>query len=325
MSSLEDRKVKGIPSSTSKLELSRFFPPGRVMGKDRKEQITQFISTRVASLKKTACPSGGEEAKELDFRAITFDLDDTIWKGFETLNSANENMFLWLKKNAPRCVDKYDREAFWDLMTTVRTSNPEIAHNYTALRKQALQIALTDTGYNDKSNVESAFEAFIVARNDVLLFSDSLDTLKEWRAKGVILGALTNGNADVWRIEKLRDLFDFSIRTEDVGQSKPSQAPFRVALQCCHKVLRDAGIENESGNLSELIEASHVVHVGDSLKSDVVGANNAGFFSVWLNRNDGLKSYEESKGTVTKSAPKFSQESTPDLTISELSDMSSKL
>eukprot|EP00466_Bigelowiella_natans_P008299 jgi/Bigna1/140451/aug1.56_g15159 len=313
--------------------------PARVMGKDRKEQITQFISTRVASLKKTACPSGGEEAKvgssfnfllhqfehtkairavrrstvglyfgqELDFRAITFDLDDTIWKGFETLNSANENMFLWLKKNAPRCVDKYDREAFWDLMTTVRTSNPEIAHNYTALRKQALQIALTDTGYNDKSNVES------------------LDTLKEWRAKGVILGALTNGNADVWRIEKLRDLFDFSIRTEDVGQSKPSQAPFRVALQCCHKVLRDAGIENESGNLSELVEASHVVHVGDSLKSDVVGANNAGFFSVWLNRNDGLKSYEESKGTVTKSAPKFSQESTPDLTISELSDMSSKL
>eukprot|EP00465_Bigelowiella_longifila_P014272 CAMPEP_0185271914 /NCGR_PEP_ID=MMETSP1359-20130426/45900_1 /TAXON_ID=552665 /ORGANISM="Bigelowiella longifila, Strain CCMP242" /LENGTH=82 /DNA_ID=CAMNT_0027864013 /DNA_START=51 /DNA_END=296 /DNA_ORIENTATION=+ len=82
MSFLEDRKLKATPSSASKLDLSRFFPPGRVMRKDRKEQITRFMSTRVASSKKTAC----QEAKELDFRAITFDLDDTIWKGFETLN-----------------------------------------------------------------------------------------------------------------------------------------------------------------------------------------------------------------------------------------------
>jgi len=64
----------------------------------------------------------------------------------------------------------------------------------------------------------------------------------------------------------LPDRFRFVVFSQDVGVEKPDPAIFAAA---CAK----AGCQTHE-----------LMHVGDSLDSDVAGANAAGAVSVWLNR-----------------------------------------
>eukprot|EP00954_Amorphochlora_amoebiformis_P020679 1341068-Amorphochlora_amoeboformis.AAC.3 len=280
--------------------LARFFPPSGKLPKPRQEKIAFYF--RRLRERKTS------QDRRRDFRAITFDLDDTIWKGTETLINANEKMHDWIKVNTPKCAEKYDSKNFRELMSTLRKSQPEIAHNFTALRKKALEIAFAETGY-DKSKVEPAFTAFIKARNNVLLYEDSVQTLKCLRERGIIVGAITNGNANVWEICGLRDLFDFAIKAEDAGEAKPLRAPFTLALRCCRRVLEDIG---ETSVLS--IGESNILHVGDSIQSDVDGAKNAGFYAILLDR----QIREEEKANLKR-------DSKADCVITGLEELYSKL
>jgi len=270
--------------ASEKADLSRFFPRSGGLSKDRKAEIARHFRAKQMSPK----DAKQSTARGLPgrIRAITFDLDDTVWDGYKTIVRANDKMFEWLQANAPRCAAKYTPGRFRELMGSVKKREPEIAYDFTALRKRALDIALKDTGYQDAPSVEEAFGAFIAARNDVYLYDDALETLRSLRATGVIVGAITNGNADVWAIPRLAGLFDFSVRAGDAGEAKPRRAPFDRALECCRRVLAEAGVGARpgGGESGGLLGVEHILHVGDSLESDVGGAKRAGFASAWLNR-----------------------------------------
>jgi putative hydrolase of the HAD superfamily len=79
------------------------------------------------------------------------------------------------------------------------------------------------------------------------------------------LGIITNGNSDPERCG-LEGIFQFVILAQDYGVEKPDLRIFEIAMQ-------EAGVSS-----------SHFLHVGDSLENDVLGANQAGMRSVWLNR-----------------------------------------
>lgn len=78
------------------------------------------------------------------------------------------------------------------------------------------------------------------------------------------VGALTNGNCDVSL--HLSALFDFAVTAADAGAPKPHLPPFLAAAESagCHP--------------------AEIVHVGDSIESDLVGALDAGMRAVLLNR-----------------------------------------
>lgn len=100
---------------------------------------------------------------------------------------------------------------------------------------------------------------------DIELYPDVLPTLNTLR-KDYHLGLISNGNGYPERCG-LPHFFSFVIFSQDVGYNKPNPEIFSMA---CKKA-----------NCSN----SELLHIGDSLESDVQGANAAGVLSVWLNRD----------------------------------------
>lgn len=196
-------------------------------------------------------------------KAITFDLDDTLWDIWPVVERAEQLLHEWLAAHYPRIPKQFTPLELRNLCGEMATTQPEIAHDRTRLRKAALQWAASRSGYT-AFDVEAAFAVFYAARNAVELFADVRPVL-ERLAQRYTLASLSNGNADV-RLIGLDDVFSFSLNAMDVGAAKPERRMFELA--CARLGARPA----------------QIVHVGDDPEQDVQGATNAGFRTVWLNR-----------------------------------------
>ncbi|MEE9387891.1 MAG: HAD family hydrolase [Paracoccaceae bacterium] len=101
------------------------------------------------------------------------------------------------------------------------------------------------------------------------LFDDTIPVLEHLK-KRFRIGWLTNGNSTP-KAAGIAHLFDYVVYSHDHGFQKPDARIF-------------AAMANKAGGIA----ASAFVHVGDSLETDVAGANNYGAKSVWLNRGGKL-------------------------------------
>ena len=197
-------------------------------------------------------------------RAITFDLDDTLWDIWPIILRAEERLHAWLSEHYPQIPARYTALALRQLCAEIARQQPEIAHDRTLLRKEALRLAAQQVGCREFC-VESAFQIFFQARNEVVFFAEVLPVLTRL-AQRYTLGALTNGNADI-RLVGLNHLFAFAINAIDVGAAKPEPAIFAAAC-------RYLGLPPQQ-----------IVHVGDDPEHDVLGSARAGLRSIWINRN----------------------------------------
>lgn len=198
-------------------------------------------------------------------RLITFDLDDTLWPVAPVIIRAEHRMRDYLEQHAPEVNRRFDRDGMGQLRDTLLEREPQLVHDLSSLRRRLLQMALEACGYNDVEGLsQHAFDAFLDARHDVEYFSDALDTLEHLRHH-YILGALSNGNADIARLG-LGRYFSFHLSAEQVGRRKPDPAMFERALQ-------EAGVGAEAA-----------VHIGDHVDDDIRGAHEVGMATVWVNR-----------------------------------------
>jgi putative hydrolase of the HAD superfamily len=198
-------------------------------------------------------------------KAITFDLDDTLWDVWPVVERAEQLLHDWLAARYPRIPERFTSLELRELSDEVVAARPEIAHDRTLLRKEALGLAARRAGYPE-FDVESAFAVFFVARNAVEPFAEVRPTL-ERLARRYTLASLSNGNADL-RLIGLDDVFAFSLNAIDVGAAKPDPSMFEWARR----------------RLAARPE--QIVHVGDDPEHDVQGGRNAGFRTVWVNRTD---------------------------------------
>jgi HAD superfamily hydrolase (TIGR01549 family) len=200
----------------------------------------------------------------LTLRALTLDLDDTLWPIWPAITRAEENLHLWLKQHAPRCAERYPVAAMRELRDRVARDNPHLAHDFSAQRKLSLATALRDS-QEDEAHADAAFEIFVVGRNQVDLYPDVPQALARLAARFPI-AALTNGNADLNRIG-LHEHFEFQLGAREHGCAKPDPGIFLAACE-------------------RLGCAPHeVLHIGDDPDLDVVGARRAGLRAAWINRN----------------------------------------
>jgi putative hydrolase of the HAD superfamily len=202
-------------------------------------------------------------------RALTFDLDDTLWDNRPVLMAAEQTLYDWLCRHYPRISLHYRLEDMWRLRQDLLQQDPELRNDVTALRKRSLRVAAESAGY-DQRLVEPAFAVFLEARHQVTLYSDVVPALQKLRNAGYCLGSLTNGNADVQRLG-LGHLFDFSLTAAAIGKAKPHPRMFREACRCAR------------------VNAAELAHIGDEPGTDIAGAQNAGVTAVWMNRR-GLQS-----------------------------------
>ncbi len=198
-------------------------------------------------------------------RAITLDLDDTLWPMKPALVEAERALSAWLAERAPRTAGYLTPEVRAGLRAGVVADHPDRRHDVSFLRHELLRRALAAAG-DGASLADEAFEVFLAARQRVTLYDDVLPVLARWAARYRLI-AVSNGNADVGRIG-LGAYFSASISAHLIGTAKPDP---RVFLEACRVAGADPG---------------QTLHVGDDLELDVVGARNAGLQAAWIRRVD---------------------------------------
>jgi putative hydrolase of the HAD superfamily len=198
-----------------------------------------------------------------DIRAISFDLDDTLWACDPVLERAERRLYDWLDAHCPQITARYSITQMREIRISLLKNNNELKHDLTELRRRSLRNHLREFDYPE-TLVHQAFEVFIGARNQVTLYGDVIQVLQRLKTSYRLV-ALTNGNADVKRIG-IDYLFDCAISAADVQAAKPDAAMFDRA---CERLE---------------VSSEQMLHVGDNPFVDIQGAHNAGVPSVWINR-----------------------------------------
>ena len=134
-------------------------------------------------------------------RAITLDLDDTVWP-FAPIGARIERVLDdWMRRHSPATADMFPIEAMRALRERVAGEHPALGHDMSALRRLTLEAALRESG-GDVALADAAYEAFFAERNRVECYPDAIDALERISAR-VPVAALSNGNADLARIGRL--------------------------------------------------------------------------------------------------------------------------
>jgi putative hydrolase of the HAD superfamily len=197
---------------------------------------------------------------------LSFDLDDTVWDPRPALIAADTAQWKFLATQFPALADHFTKDRVMGCRKRVIDSSPLIVGDVTALRIEVMQQLLLSLGVGADMALEAAndaFAAFMAQRNDVILFPDAREVLSQLATQFTLI-AITNGNADVHKTP-LGPFFRLAFRADEVGSAKPEAKIFEVAMRSLDCL------------------PSEVIHIGDSIETDVNGALNAGITPVWFN------------------------------------------
>jgi FMN hydrolase / 5-amino-6-(5-phospho-D-ribitylamino)uracil phosphatase len=198
------------------------------------------------------------------FKALTLDLDDTLWPVWPAIERAEAELHAWLADHAGATTKRFDVAALRALREAVAVENPHWGHDFSRLRRESLVRALTLAG-DDPALADPAFDVFFAARNRVELFADARPALEALARRWPIV-ALTNGNADLRSIG-IAEHFVANVSAREFGVGKPDA---RIFHEACRAV---AAAPHE------------VLHIGDDWALDILGAHRAGLRSAWLRRD----------------------------------------
>ena len=197
-------------------------------------------------------------------RAVTLDLDDTLWAIEPVIRNAEARLWSWLSRHYPRIPRTFAPGDLLELRQEVMEEEWQRSHDFRHLRKMVLTRVAAAAGYTDDL-VEPAFAIFDDARNTVELYPDVLDELG-WLYENYTVVAVTNGNSNLEKIG-IRHLFHGVVTAVDAGAAKPARPIFDISVEA-------AGVA-----------AEEILHVGDHPETDIDGARQAGFRTAWINRN----------------------------------------
>lgn len=197
-------------------------------------------------------------------RAITLDLDDTLWPMRPAIARAEEALQAWLAEHAPSTAALLSESATRHaIRAEIERRHADRLHDLTFLRREAIRAALLLAG-DDPALAEPAFEVFYAKRQCVTLYEDARPALELLAARYPVI-ALSNGNADLRRIG-LEACFYAQLGAREAGVAKPDARIFHAAAAL-------AGVP-----------AHAVLHVGDDPHRDALGALRAGMQAGWLDR-----------------------------------------
>lgn len=198
-------------------------------------------------------------------RAITLDLDDTLWPFAPIGERIEQTLHRWFEQHSPATAQRFPVLAMRELRTRVIADNPQLRHDLSALRKLTIAHALRDSGA-DPALAEPAHALFYAERNKVDFYPDAMEGLRRI-ARDLPVVALSNGNADLTVIG-IDELFAFQLSARMHGAAKPDPGIF---LAACTRLQ---------------LAPEQVLHVGDDIHLDMLGAAGAGLRTCWIHRGD---------------------------------------
>ena len=199
-------------------------------------------------------------------RAISLDLDDTLWPVWPIIERAEQVLQAWLTVHAPRAAALgREPEVLRQIRAQVQADWPvHLRHDLAALRTEAIRRLLRQAGESEALATE-AFEVFHAERQRVELYPDAMPLLQTLHGRYPLL-AITNGTADVARAG-LGHFFVHAVNAPTLGHAKPQPDIY-------HHAARLAGLLPHQ-----------ILHIGDDAHLDAWGARNAGMACIWLNRS----------------------------------------
>ncbi len=198
-------------------------------------------------------------------RAITLDLDDTLWP-FAPIGARIEQVLDdWLRIHSPRTAARFPIVEMRALRERVFAGHPHLLHDMGALRRLTLEHAFRESG-EDPALAGPAYDVFYAERNRVECYPDAIDALARIATR-LPVAALSNGNADLVAVGLDRH-FVFQLGAREHGAAKPAASIFHAA---CERL----GCAPDE-----------VLHVGDHIEADVLGAARAGLRTAWVHRED---------------------------------------
>jgi putative hydrolase of the HAD superfamily len=214
-------------------------------------------------------------------RAITLDLDDTLWPCEPTLQRAERLAHEWLAARAPEVAGLWSIERLRERRMAIHAARAELRYDFVTLRRLVLHEAFREAGADHAQCaqiIEGALDIYMAARNDVELYPEVRACL-ERLSQRYRIASLSNGNACLVQIG-LNHHFHAMISAHTHGSGKPDPAVFHIAC-------RELGCAPEE-----------VVHLGDDVELDVRGARGAGLHAVWMNRANSSWPHDDAPVTV---------------------------
>jgi FMN hydrolase / 5-amino-6-(5-phospho-D-ribitylamino)uracil phosphatase len=212
-------------------------------------------------------------------KAISLDLDDTLWPIWPIIDRAEKVLHDWLAVHAPGAARlAASPTVLRELRMDMNRTRPDLANDMSALRRESIRLLLA-RAEEDTTLAEPAFEAFFAERQQVDFYADALPALDFLSARYPLV-AISNGNADVQRVG-LGRYFAASFSAHLFGEGKPHPGIFHAAAA------------------SVGMAPAQVLHIGDDAHLDAVGGLNAGMQVAWLNRGGALWEHAPQQPHVT--------------------------
>ncbi|CAH8210915.1 5-amino-6-(5-phospho-D-ribitylamino)uracil phosphatase YigB [Vibrio aestuarianus] len=198
-------------------------------------------------------------------KAMSFDLDDTLYDNRPVIRHVEQQMVLWLHRHHPLSATR--SLAWWQqLKLRLAQQQPLLRHDVTQWRFKQIEQGLIELGYSSEQALEAAnaaIEEVLRLRNLVTVPQETHRVMTEL-AKRMPLVAITNGNVDPHRIG-LGDYFELILKAGPDGLAKPHPELF------------------DKARIHLALPANSILHVGDHLVTDVQGAKCNGFQACWYN------------------------------------------
>ena len=205
-----------------------------------------------------------------EIKMITFDLDDTLWDNKPTITNAEIKTRKWIEEKVG-AIEWGDLNDFLQLREALIRKDKSIAWDISKLRVEIFKEKIKGLVSNDEITklAEEAFSYFLKKRHEIELFPGVEDALKAL-SENYMLGALTNGNADIYKLS-IGKYFKFSISSLEAQDSKPNKSHFKLAK---------THIPN--------LQYSEMLHIVDHQINDIFGAHALGIEVLWFNNTRAL-------------------------------------
>ena len=205
-----------------------------------------------------------------EIHMITIDLDDTLWDNKPIITNAEIKTRKWIEDRVG-AIEWGDLNDFLQLRETLIKKDKSIAWDISKLRIEIFKEKIKGLVSTDDITklAEDAFAYFLKKRHEIELFPGVEDALKVL-SENYILGVLTNGNADIYKLS-IGKYFEFSISSLEAQDNKPSKSHFELA-------------KSRLPNL----KYSEMLHIGDHQINDIFGAHALGIKVLWFNNTKAL-------------------------------------
>ncbi|MDG3086692.1 5-amino-6-(5-phospho-D-ribitylamino)uracil phosphatase YigB [Vibrio hannami] len=201
-------------------------------------------------------------------KALTFDLDDTLYDNRPVIENVEREMVNWLYTQHP-ISSSVPITQWQQIKREIALENPDICHDVTLWRQTQIEVGLSRLGYTSEAARTASAEGIEHAlwlRNQVDVPDITHKVMAQLSEKFPLI-AITNGNVD----------------------------PDIIGIGCYFQKVYKAGPDGRSKPFSDMFDSSaiylktareNILHVGDHLNTDVMGSKVAGFQACWSNYSD---------------------------------------